>query len=525
MARRKDSTSCIEISRKWRTVLTLLLLIFIGCFFAQKIIFVNADLGRHIKNGELLFEEGKIISTNFYSYTEPDFPVVTHHWGSGALFYLIWKWFGFKGLSILSILVNTLAVFFFFQTAQKKGSFTYVLLVAVLCIPLIVNRTEIRPEMFSYLLMGVFYWLFHQFQTDKIRLNKLLLILIPLQIIWVNTHLFFVFGLFICGIFCLDGWLNDKDRLKHYSIVFAGLVIVSFINPFGWKGFVEPFLILREYGYMIAENQPVFFMQDRFPENPVYWHFEAIFLLSFILILIATVKTNERKKLFAPFVLFAFLSILAFKMVRGIPIFGLFLLPIATQFLQEIHQSIQQKRKKTIQVTILFFSIIVIGMGFFTKSTYYTPFNQISGIGLISGVNRSAQFLKSAGIQGPVFNNYDIGSYLIFHLFSQYQVFVDNRPEAYSISFFKNIYEPMQEREEKWNEMDEKYGINCIYFFRHDNTPHAQPFLIRRIEDPKWAPVFVDDFAIIFLKRNEKNAVLIRQYELPKEMFRSVPGN
>ena len=82
----------------------------------------------------------------------------------------------------------------------------------------------------------------------------------------------------------------------------------------------------------------------------------------------------------------------------------------------------------------------------------------------------------------------------------------------------------MLEKEDVWLKMDSTYKFNCIYFFRLDETTYGQPFLIRRVADRKnWAPIYVDDVAIIFLKRNEKNAVIISKYELPPSTFNSTP--
>jgi len=64
-----------------------------------------------------------------------------------------------------------------------------------------------------------------------------------------------------------------------------------------------------------------------------------------------------------------------------------------------------------------------------------------------------------------------------------------------------------------------KYQFNAIYFYRHDMTPWGQPFLIKRIRDPEWAPVFVDDFTLIMVKRNLYNRGLIERFELPQSMF------
>jgi hypothetical protein len=108
---------------------------------------------------------------------------------------------------------------------------------------------------------------------------------------------------------------------------------------------------------------------------------------------------------------------------------------------------------------------------------------------------------------------------MIFGLFPKEKVFVDNRPEAYPKEFFSQVYIPMQENEDLWKEESVKNKFNVIFFYRLDYTPWGQKFLINRIKDPAWAPVFIDKETIIFLQRNKQNTEVIKKYELPKEMF------
>ena len=77
----------------------------------------------------------------------------------------------------------------------------------------------------------------------------------------------------------------------------------------------------------------------------------------------------------------------------------------------------------------------------------------------------------------------------------------------------------MQEDEDTWRAYADQFKINVIYFYRHDATPWAQPFLIRRLNDRFWIPVYVDDYTIIFLKRTIQNEPIIMKYELPRSMF------
>src|SRR3989344_449297 len=147
---------------------------------------------------------------------------------------------------------------------------------------------------------------------------------------------------------------------------------------------------------------------------------------------------------------------------------------------------------------------------------FFSSYNQ-KGFGLTPSSPHSANFFLENNLSGPIFNNYDIGSYLIFYLYPREKVFVDNRPEAYSSDFFTNLYIPLQENETFWKESESQF--NTIFFNRNDLTPWAQKFLINRIQDSSWAPVYIDSSTIIFLKRNEQNQNLITKFELPRSMF------
>ncbi len=80
----------------------------------------------------------------------------------------------------------------------------------------------------------------------------------------------------------------------------------------------------------------------------------------------------------------------------------------------------------------------------------------------------------------------------------------------------------MQESEEEWQKQDKIYNFNAIFFAYHDATPWGQNFLVKRINDPNWAPVFVDQYCLILLKRNPQNQEIIKKYGVPKSYFQVV---
>ena len=264
--------------------LSLVLIFYFGLFFVQKINLTTADLGRHITNGKIFIAEGRIVSSNFYSYTQPDFPTITHHWLSGVIFYVVQSAVDFVGLSWFYLLISGLTVYFYFKTAKERSDFHTALFFTLTVLPLIADRKEIRPEGFSYLLMGLYYYLLTLFEKKKINFKLILPVIVICQVLWVNLHLFFVMGIFIVGVFTCKKLidkhlLKKKVNTKGWLILFAVTVITSLLNPHGIRGLLEPFGILKEYGYMIIENQTVFFMQKR-ASSFKYFYLEILSIIS-----------------------------------------------------------------------------------------------------------------------------------------------------------------------------------------------------------------------------------------------------
>lgn len=513
----------LVINKLWRRILTLILVLVSILFLSVQIDLSSADLGRHIMNGKISIENLHIIDTNYYSYTEPDYPTANHHWGIGVIYYFIHQFLGFEGLSIFNILLFVLLVVLLLNLAVRQSNFTIAYFLTLSTVPLLASRCEVRPEMMSFLFMGITYTLLSLFQTDK--LDKKYLYFLPLILFfWVNIHLFFALGLYLIGVFLLHSLVfRVSTKTNEYIKILIISILVCLLNPSTYMGLLEPFVIFKEYGYKVAENQSVLFMQNRFPATLLYIHFELLLGLSLFTLLFACIKIPLffSKNFYNLVLLFSF-GLLGMKVVRTIPLFGILFIPI---FANTLYQNLSNTNTNRIPAWGRFFlsvSILFLIAHFSLKDHYISAIKTNTGIGLRKNSNASAAFFKENNIQGKIFNNYDIGGYLIYHLYPTEKVFVDNRPEAYSVSFFKNSYEPILADENVWKKYDSIYRFNAIFFNRNDNTTHGQPFLIRRIADEAWVPVYVDEYALILVKNDSTNRDIIHRKALPKSMFISV---
>lgn len=505
------------------SVLALVFLLFFYFFFlAQKINLITVDLGRHLKNGEnILLRNFAVLSKNFYSYTYPDYHFINHHWGSGLIFFLIFKLGNFIGLHLFFIFLNLITFLIFFLAAKQESDFKIAFVLSFLLIPLIAERKELRPEVFSYFFSAVFFCLLLLYQKNQLKQRYLFLL--PLaQIIWVNTHIYFFLGLFLILVFLLEDLLKkDFLKAKNLLLIFCLSLIMSFFNPFGAKGVFYPFNIFKDYGYRVAENQSVWFLENYGLKNPNFFLFKIsliILWLSFICLAVL----SRRKLSFANLMLATGFSVMALLALRNFTLFGFFALPLtAANIKNSLAKWLTEKKQHRLTarlVAIIIFLIILI-MFIPTYRHYWFSKNYAFGLGLAPGISEATNFLKKENVKGPIFNNYDIGSYLIYYLYPQEKVFVDNRPEAYPVDFFQNIYIPMQDNEMKWRQQDDLYHFNAIIFSYRDLTPWAQKFLIERVKDSQWAPVFAGQYVIIFLKRNDLNQAIIEKYEIPKTQF------
>lgn len=496
---------------KYKILILILLLAWYGLFLIQQMDLSTLDLGRHLKNGELFLRgDYGFLTTNYYSYTEPDFPTITHHWGTGVIFYLISTFSGITGVHLFFIALSFLTFLIFFYLAKKESSFGVASLLSFLIIPLIAERIEVRPEVFSYFLSGIFFLLLWKYRAGQINF-KWLFALPILGALWINLHILFIFGLFLIGAFLLESLLIPDQR-KHatkLATIFLATTLASFLNPFGLFGFIAPFNIFTNYGYRVLENQSVFFLDNLgFITNPNLLLIKVVLLITALSFIFTWIKNRQNFSILY-FILAVVFGTMGWLYLRNFTILGLFSLPIIAV---NIKNYISGAGKFVLlSVLIFFFSLINTGH----RLEYYI--NNF-GVGLSRDNNNSANFFNKEAIRGPIFNNYDIGGYLIYNLPSE-KVFVDNRPESYPASFFEQAYVPMQENNDVWKKMDDKHQFNAIFFSLRDQTPWGQKFLVTRIDDTAWAPVYVDQYAIIFLKKNEQNKSIIQHYQVPRNYF------
>lgn len=491
-----------------------LILLWLGWHLAQPINLTVADLGRHIKNGELILSGvWDVLYKNYYSYICPDYPFINHHWLFGVFSYIIWRFLDFGGLSFVYVSLQIAAFYLFVSRVKDSTSFGVRCAFCLLSIPLIATRSEIRPEGFS-MLLGALFWLLGDWHNQgRLKSIHLKIYLFFLQILWVNLHSYFVLGPVMIFMFWLQARANqNKEQAQSFLVSYFIILGACLINPSGLAGALFPLYGTAGLGYVVMEGQSVFDMLKTYPSDPIY----PYFIISFVVAMLGwsvVIKRQGFKKHIFMFLMFCLMSYAAFKAIRFISPYAYFWVPLSAYAWGRWMDSWLAQSRKT-GIIILLISGILVGV------LINFDFKKGPVFGLVKGNNDAAIFFKKEGLVGPIFSNYENGGYLIFHLSPQHRFFIDNRVEAVPAEFFKEIYIPMQVNNEAWRIMDKYIHFNVIFFSRNDQTFWGRKFIIKRLEDPLWAPVFVDDHAIVFLKRTTQNADVIARYEFKITKFK-----
>jgi hypothetical protein len=391
---------------------------------------------------------------------------------------------------------------------------------SILLIPLMAERREVRPEIFSYFFAAVFLWVLWRWQRKELA-ARWLYILPILMIFWVNLHVYFFLGLFLIGAYWLVetgklvfSKLSDEEfsekivRVKRLLVLLLLSTGAALVSPFGLKGLLYPLQIFKNYGYTIVENKSVWFVENYGIVNSNFLLIKAVLILtilSFILLF-----ALDRKKISPVYFIFAiFFSAMGWLAIRNFTLLGFFALPILASNLENIFTPGRKDNLPAKENGLAVIYIVIAIFAVFASYQFISLHADHRGIGPLPGNEASAEFLKSEKIAGPIFNNYDIGGYLIWSLPTSEKVFVDTRPEAYPDPFFSETYKPMQENPDVFKRVDAQYNFNTVVFSRNDITPWGMNFLKTIREDPNWAPVFEDDYALIYLKKNETNQSII----------------
>ncbi|MFZ2523615.1 MAG: tetratricopeptide repeat protein [Minisyncoccia bacterium] len=524
-----------KIQDSWlKTFVFLLVLAFYSIISFHKIeLPTYDDLPRQIKIGEEVIQGNfNILYKNTFSYVEPDQTFYNHHWLSGVIFYLLFIFLGWNGIVLVKVLVLLLFFSLLFFTALKKADFWVVALASIPTLIILSERTALRPEIFSYLFISIFLYILFHFRDNPN--SKLVYALVPLQILWVNMHVLFSIGIMLAGGFLFESLLHNHEQillnlrnslrnnpyLRKLAIVFMALVLVSFLNPRGIGGVFYRYS--TSYPVVITEFQTLSQFERGLVSSgtiqlTTFKICVFLLLVSFLIKIFYLYKKKELKIKSIP--VFYLLSSIAtiyigFRILRGVTLFAVIFLIVFSDQVNYIYLLLRDKLKTKYRFLpkAAFILLLLVLIFIPNVRSSISPYS-VFGSGLVDVANDSINFFNDNNLKGPIFNDSDSGSYLIYNLYPKYKVFADNRfGDAYSVEYGKNTYLPVFNDEGAWLEVSKKYDFQTIFLYQYGAGGEVRNFIWRRFRDPAWVLVYVDRYNVIFVRNIPENKDLIEKY-------------
>lgn len=476
----------------------ILLLFFVFSFLFKTDHAFDQDLGRHLKLGEIIVQTGQVPKTNLFSYTNSDFPFINTHWLFEVLTYFVNQTIGLQALLVIKIFIFLVSVWLILKVIPKENS-ALLLPIGFIFLHVLRERLELRPEIFSFLFTASTYFILEKYLKSP---TKLLYFLPAVQLVWINTHIYFFVGLGLQAIFLIHSTYRYLRRnlsgykLKLLAVIFGLSVLASLANPHGLTGFLYPVNVTKNYGYTIVENQTMFLLENIGFTDPNFLFVK----LSIFLIILSLIVTLARKKIEIKNILISsFGATLILMNVRSFPYLVFLSLPATLQNFGQVRNTGINKG-----IIAIFSLLLLLESYFYLNGDYYRlrDDSHKPSLEFVSSAKGALDFVIRNNLPNPIYNNFDIGSYIIYRNYPKYRVFVDGRPEAYPKEFFQNIYIPTQSDYSKFKDLEKQFRFRTIIFSITDQTPWGKAFLASIVKDGYWKTVYLDDFIIILIKND-----------------------
>ncbi|NQT93724.1 MAG: hypothetical protein HQ559_13270 [Lentisphaerae bacterium] len=508
----------------------------------------SEDLGRHILLGRIISEECAVPRTNLLTYTHPDFPFVNHHWLSEVLMYQMHRVAGLNGLIVWKMIMMTAALALAACTVFPRRRLYLYWLAAILAAVLLGFRSHIRPELFTYVGVALYGWLFERMRKGA-RWPRWAML--PIACLWANAHIYFVFGLGMVGAFVLERiYLDRRNRTAAFEIGWlVALLIVSCINPNGLNGVLYPFRIFSNYAVGITENaSPFTYWQTVL--NPMLLALPVMGLLT-VMAGVGALRAARRKPrppgersgaLCAGFrpanVIIAVTALVAtFVMARSAPLLALTALPLIGAalsagigvpassrqrlFMEDgspypskctthagigVPASSPRRSPLPLLLVLVLNAWLLHGVvtGWYTR-IFPSPIGPTSFGFDHESRYRALTDLKTDGLRGPVFTDYNIGSLVEYALYPE-PGYVDNRPEAFPSSFWRTEYEPALALSDRWAAIRDMRGFNAVIVSLHGVKEQFTQEMMRR---PGWVLVHLDALSAVWVRNAPRNREII----------------
>ena len=494
--------------RAWLKLVSVLILL--GCFWLYWLrasIFLDSDFGWHLRMGQIILAHG-IPATDVFSYTMSHFPMVDHEWLTNVFIASVFPYVGFWGLgfvfagvAVCSLILPIVKKSNPSVKLKKDGKYqiekgrnylharSLLLLVGLS----VYSFIEVRPQIISWFFFAIFSIVLVQQQW-----KRLFYFLPLLMVIWVNLHGGFAVGIFLfLVVFLVESISRQIFEVKRF-FVFVTCVLMTFINPYGYRIWGEIWMQLSDSNLRsaIVEWGPA----TKF-SNLAFWTYVFISLFLFF-------RYRRRQRVLVQVCYLLFFLMAMFSM-RHIPLWLIISLPVTLENLSLAVKDVDFKIFGRVAIPswygyllILFLLVPQLVAMYITWSSYSQ--SRIYPVGAV-------EYLRQNSNVKRVFALYDWNSYILWQL-PNTKIFIDgmmpswrwNYSSTHESSYAFEEYRELLLGELSLKSEVGKYRVDTVVLpvdskLWDDSVRHYSiSGLVKQIQEMRWKKVYQDKMAVVY---------------------------
>jgi len=462
----------------------------------------SPDYFHHLAAGRWVAATGRPAGVEVFSHTAWGWRWIQFEWLAQWLLYRGHMAFGPDGLILLKSLLAAVGYLVMWGAARRRGGDVCAALVLGAVAVAAAPRSFVRPEMFSWPLMGTFVWVVERARHGRCGG----LVVLPLSAaVWVNLHGMYAGALGFLGVVCAGETLKlllprmrraaGPQAPRRAALLWAALgacALATWVNPYGPDIWRVPLHLVRsrEVGRVIAEWRPTDLSTLLEPRYYPLW------------VLLAVVGITARRLDLTDGLVLAAFAFLALGARRQIALMAFVCAPVLAKHLCLFARQQPRLRRAAgrtwarAAAVLLIVPAVCLGMG--------APRFERVGLGIAwhngNYPVQAAEFLARHRLTGNLFNTYRFGNYLIWRLYPGNRVFIDGRVDVYGDEVLSE-YGSLVKAGPGWEARLDARRVRAALIARPSPEDRRVPLLEALWASPRWALVYWDDVAMVFLRR------------------------
>lgn len=470
----------------------------------------DAGIGWHIRTGQQILISHAIPRVDSFSSTMQGQPWLAWEWLYDVKVGWLDSAFGLNGVVWWTALVIAAVFGGMFQFLIQRGTNLFSALgLVLLAISASMIHFFARPHVLSWLFTLVWFWILDTTERNREsgdgQSSRWLWFLPASMLIWVNVHGGFLLGFVLLGSFWLGSawtWLSsNQNRIEGamrkiaagkrvHALTWIGLLsaLASFVNPYGWK--------LHEHVFWYLSNRFLIDHIDEF-QSPNFHGIAQKCFLALLLVSIAVLIARGRKLCLSHILVLLFAVYAGLYASRNIPISAMLLGMVIGPLLRSIAFA-EGFSQRMLAVEARMRGHLWLAAG--VVLTFAVAANG-GRVGSAQWMNahfdpqrmpvQAVDYLRSQAASAPILVPDYWGGYLIYRLYPEAPVVVDDRHDLYGEELLRS-YLKFLHAEEGWDEFLREHPAGYIVLPR-------KSALATVLSDSKaWKRIYADDLAVVF---------------------------